>query len=173
MDQTTGIRTLVVEHDRALSEIVCEELRARGHTTVAAETVADGLEQLESAEFEVALVDLTLPDGSGIDVLKRIVEDGVPTEAIVLAAEATVDRALQAMKLGAYDFVTDPARVERLEWLVAREAQNSSLPPRNAHLRARLEGPPPAHGVGSDDSTLPRPFATGYRFPLSNRPSHL
>jgi len=170
MDQTTGIRTLVVEHDRALLEIVCEELRARGHTTVAAETVADGLEQLESAEFEVALVDLTLPDGSGIDVLKRIVEDGVPTEAIVLAAEATVDRALQAMKLGAYDFVTDPARVDRLEWLVARAAEKSRLRRENAHLRRRLEGPPPADGLVSDDSTMRELLATVDRVALSDVP---
>ena len=65
-DETAGIRMLVVEDDKALSEIVCEELRARGHMAVAAETVAEGLEQLKQSEFEVALVDLMLPDGSGI-----------------------------------------------------------------------------------------------------------
>ena len=65
-DETAGIRMLVVEDDKALSEIVCEELRARGHMAVAAETVAEGLEQLKQSEFEVALVDLMLPDGEGM-----------------------------------------------------------------------------------------------------------
>ena len=61
-DETAGIRMLVVEDDKALSEIVCEELRERGHMAVAAESVAEGLEQLKQSEFEVALVDLMLPD---------------------------------------------------------------------------------------------------------------
>jgi two-component system, NtrC family, response regulator len=51
-------RILVIEDDRALSEILCDELRARGHMAVPAETVAQGLEQLKESEFDVALVDL-------------------------------------------------------------------------------------------------------------------
>ena len=86
-DETAGIRMLVVEDDKALSENVCEELRERGHMAVAAETVADGLDQLKQSEFEVALVDLTLPDGSGLDILTRISEEGLATEAIVLAGD--------------------------------------------------------------------------------------
>ena len=118
-DESVGIRMLVVEDDKALSEIVCEELRARGHMAVAAETVADGLEQLKQSEFEVALVDLMLPDGSGIDILKRIAEEGLPTEAIVLTGYATVDTAIQAMKLGAYDYVTKPVDLDELLAIMA------------------------------------------------------
>ena len=154
MDQTTGIRTLVVEHDRALSEIVCEELRARGHMAVAAETVADGLEQLKSSEFEVALLDLMLPDGSGIEILKRIAEEGLPTEAIVLTGYATVDTAIQAMKLGAYDYVTKPAKMEELEVLVAKAAEKSRLRRENSHLRRRLEGQSQADGIVTEDPSM-------------------
>jgi DNA-binding NtrC family response regulator len=142
-DETPGIRMLVVEDDKALSEIVCEELRARGHMAVAAETVAEGLEQLKQSEFEVALVDLMLPDGSGIDILKRISDEGLATEAIVLTGYATVDTAIQAMKLGAYDYVTKPARMEELEVLVVKAAEKSRLRRENSHLRRRLEGTSP------------------------------
>jgi DNA-binding NtrC family response regulator len=170
MDETTGIRMLVVEDDKALSEIVCEELRARGHMAVAAETVAEGLDQLKQSEFEVALVDLMLPDGSGIDILKRIAEEGLATEAVVLTGYATVDTAIQAMKLGAYDYVTKPARMEELEVLVAKAAEKSRLRRENAHLRRRLEGHSPADGIVTDDPIMRELMATVERVAPADLP---
>jgi DNA-binding NtrC family response regulator len=170
VDETPGIRMLVVEDDKALSEIVCEELRERGHMAVAAETVADGLEQLKQSEFEVALVDLMLPDGSGIEILKRIAEEGLATEAIVLTGYATVDTAIQAMKLGAYDYVTKPARMEELEVLVAKAAEKSRLRRENAHLRRRLEGHGAADGIVTDDPTMRELMATLERVAPSDLP---
>jgi DNA-binding NtrC family response regulator len=169
-DESVGIRMLVVEDDKALSEIVCEELRARGHMAVAAETVADGLEQLKQSEFEVALVDLMLPDGSGIEILKKIADEGLPMEAIVLTGYATVDTAIQAMKLGAYDYVTKPARMEELEVLVAKAAEKSRLRRENAHLRRRLEGQSPADGIVTDDPTMRDLLATVERVAPSDLP---
>ena len=167
---SAGIRMLVVEDDKALSEIVCEELRARGHMAVAAESVTEGLEQLKQSEFEVALVDLMLPDGSGIEILKRIAEEGLPTEAIVLTGYATVDTAIQAMKLGAYDYVTKPARMEELEILVAKAAEKSRLRRENAHLRRRLEGQIPGDGIVTDDAAMRDLMATVERVAPSDLP---
>ena len=169
-DETPGIRMLVVEDDKALSEIVCEELRERGHMAVAAETVAEGLEQLKQSEFEVALVDLMLPDGSGIDILKRISDEGLATEAIVLTGYATVDTAIQAMKLGAYDYVTKPARMEELEVLVVKAAEKSRLRRENSHLRRRLEGTSPTDGIVTDDPIMRELMATLERVAPSDLP---
>jgi DNA-binding NtrC family response regulator len=169
-EESVGIRMLVVEDDKALSEIVCEELRARGHMAVAAETVTEGLEQLKLSEFEVALVDLMLPDGSGIDILKRIADEGLPTEAIVLTGYATVDTAIQAMKLGAYDYVTKPARMEELEILVAKAAEKSRLRRENAHLRRRLEGQVPGDGIVTEDPAMRDLMATVERVAPSDLP---
>ncbi|HUG54660.1 MAG TPA: sigma-54 dependent transcriptional regulator [Vicinamibacteria bacterium] len=169
-DETIGIRILVVEDDKALSEIVCEELRARGHMAVAAETVAEGLEQLKASEFEVSLVDLMLPDGSGIEVLKKIAEEGLATEAIVLTGYATVDTAIEAMKLGAYDYVTKPARMEELELLVAKAAEKSRLKRENSHLRRRLEGHSAADGIVTDDGSMRELMATIERVAPSDLP---
>ncbi|HEV7499760.1 MAG TPA: sigma-54 dependent transcriptional regulator, partial [Vicinamibacteria bacterium] len=171
MDETTsGIRMLVVEDDKALSEIVCEELRERGHMAVAAESVAEGLELLKQSEFEVALLDLMLPDGSGIDILKKIAEEGLATEAIVLTGYATVDTAIQAMKLGAYDYVTKPARMEELEVLVVKAAEKSRLRRENSHLRRRLEGQSPADGIVTDDEAMRELMATLDRVAPSDLP---
>jgi len=170
MDETAGIRMLVVEDDKALSEIVCEELRERGHMAVAAESVAEGLEQLKQSEFEVALVDLMLPDGSGIDILKKIAEEGLATEAIVLTGYATVDTAIQAMKLGAYDYVTKPARMEELEILVTKAAEKSRLRRENSHLRRRLEGQVPGDGIVTEDPAMRDLMATVERVAPSDLP---
>ena len=169
-DETAGIRMLVVEDDKALSEIVCEELRERGHMAVAAESVAEGLDQLKQSEFEVALVDLMLPDGSGIDILKKIAEEGLATEAIVLTGYATVDTAIQAMKLGAYDYVTKPARMDELEILVAKAAEKSRLRRENSHLRRRLEGQVPGDGIVTEDPAMRDLMATVERVAPSDLP---
>ena len=169
-DETASIRMLVVEDDKALSENVCEELRERGHMAVAAETVADGLDQLKQSEFEVALVDLTLPDGSGLDILRRISEEGLATEAIVVTGEATVDTAIEAMKLGAYDYLRKPAGMEKLAVLVAKAAEKSRLRRENAHLRRRLEGQSPADGIVTEDPAMHELMATLERVAPSDLP---
>ena len=169
-DETTPIRLLVVEDDHSLSEILCEELRSRGHMAVAAESIADGLEQLRHIEFDVALLDLMLPDGSGIDILKKVVEEDLPTEGIVLTGYATVDTALQAMKLGAYDYITKPARMEELELLVAKAAEKSRLRRENSHLRRRLEGIDTADGIVTEDPAVKELIGTVSRVAPSDLP---
>jgi response regulator RpfG family c-di-GMP phosphodiesterase len=75
----------------------------------------------------------------------------MPMEVIVLTGYATVSTAIEAMKLGAYDYVTKPARMEELEVLVAKAAEKARLRRENAHLRRRLEGQSPADGIVTDD----------------------
>jgi two-component system, NtrC family, response regulator AtoC len=160
MAETSSVRMLVVEDDRALSEVLCDELRARGHMAVAAETVAEGREQLKQSDFEVALVDLMLPDGSGIDILKQIHDDDLPMEAIVLTGYATVSTAIEAMKLGAYDYVTKPARMEEIEVLVQKAAEKSRLRRENVSLRVRLRQHDAAQGLVTEDAAMKDLLAT-------------
>lgn len=148
------IRVLVLEDDAALSEIVCEELRGRGHMAVAAGTVAEGRERLKELEFEVALLDLTLPDGTGIELLRQAVQEGLPTECIVLTGYATVATAIEAMKLGAYDYLTKPVRMEELDVLVRKAAEKSALRRENMTLRTRLERQDSRDGVVTEDPVM-------------------
>jgi two-component system, NtrC family, response regulator AtoC len=164
-------RILVIEDDRALSEILCDELRARGHMAVAAETVGQGLEQLKESEFDVALVDLMLPDGSGIDILRQISEDDLPMECIVLTGYAAVSTAIEAMKLGAYDYVTKPARMEELEMLVQKAAEKSRLRRENESLRIRLQRHEGAGtGMVTEDPAMKEILATLERVANSELP---
>jgi len=170
MPETSSIRILVVEDDRALSEVLCEELRGRGHMAVAAESVADGLEQLKQSDFEVGLLDLMLPDGSGIDILRQIAADDMATEFIVLTGYATVSTAIEAMKLGAYDYVTKPARMEELEVLVAKAAEKSRLRRENVTLKARLQSLDSQQGIITEDPAMRDLLATVERVAASEIP---
>jgi DNA-binding NtrC family response regulator len=134
-----NIRVLVVEDDPALLEILCEDLQQRGHVTAGANRVGSALEQLRASDFDVAMVDLRLPDGSGIEVLREIAREELPMECIVLTGYAEVTTAIEAMKLGAYDYLTKPARLEEIEVLVPKAAEKARLRRENVALKQRLE----------------------------------
>jgi DNA-binding NtrC family response regulator len=133
------IRVLVVEDDPALLEILCEDLQQRGHVTAGANRVSSALEQLRASDFDVAMVDLRLPDGSGIEVLREIAREELPMECIVLTGYAEVTTAIEAMKLGAYDYLTKPARLEEIEVLIPKAAEKARLRRENVALKQRLE----------------------------------
>jgi two-component system, NtrC family, response regulator AtoC len=155
-----GTRVLVLEDDASLSEILCEELVARGFRPMPAESVAEALAHLEAFEFEVALLDLMLPDGSGIDVLRHLTEEGLATEAIILTGYAQVQTALEAMKLGAYDYLSKPVRMEEVEALVRKAAEKASLRRENLSLRLRLELQRAPAGIITEDPGMRALLAT-------------
>ena len=149
------IRVLVVEDDPALLEILCEELQQRGHVTSGANRVRSALEQLRASDFDVAMVDLHLPDGSGIEVLREISKEDLPTECIVLTGNADVGTAIEAMKLGAYDYLTKPARLEEIEVIVPKAAEKARLKRENVSLKQRLERQDrSARSIVSDDPAM-------------------
>jgi two-component system, NtrC family, response regulator AtoC len=170
MAEPEPIRLLVVEDDEALSEILCDELRARGHTVVPAATVADGLESLGRFDFDVALLDLKLPDGSGIDVLRRVAEEDLPVEAIVLTGYADVSTAIEAMKLGAYDYLSKPPSMEEIDVLVAKAAEKARLRRENLALRVRLERHESIPGLITEDPVVRALLETLERAAASDLP---
>jgi DNA-binding NtrC family response regulator len=171
MPGADAIRMLVVEDDKGLSEIFCEELAALGHDVVPALTVADGLRRLADTELDVVLLDLMLPDGSGIEVLRRIAQEGLPTEAIVLTGYADVSSAIEAMKLGAYDYITKPTRMEEVAILVAKAAEKARLRRENLSLRTRLERLEPVPGLVTQDPGMNEVLATLDRVAASELPA--
>jgi DNA-binding NtrC family response regulator len=161
---------LVVEDDKGLSEIFCEELHALGHSVVPATTVAAGLERLADTELDVVILDLMLPDGSGIEVLRRIAQEDLPTEAIVLTGYADVSTAIEAMKLGAYDYMTKPMHMEEVAVIVQKAAEKARLRRENLALRTRLERLEPVHGLITDDPGMKDVLATLDRIAASDLP---
>ena len=144
---TSSIRVLVADDERNLRELLVRELSRKGH---AVEGVGDGeaaLERLRDDPPDVLILDMKMPRLEGIEVLRRLAEQGEAPQVIVTTGFQEVSSAVEAMKLGAYDYLTKPARIEELDILVRKAAEKGRLIRQNVVLRDRLEPPAPAGGI--------------------------
>jgi len=144
---TSPIRVLVADDERNLRELLVRELSRKGH---AVEGVGDGeaaLERLRDDPPDVLILDMRMPRLEGIDVLRRLAEQPEAPQVIVTTGFQEVSSAVEAMKLGAYDYLTKPARIEELDILVRKAAEKGRLIRQNVVLRDRLDPPAPAGGI--------------------------
>jgi DNA-binding NtrC family response regulator len=164
------LRVLVLEDELALSELLCETLRGAGFEATATTTVAAAREALARMEVDVLLLDVSLPDGSGLQILQQVRDEGLPTEAIVLTGDAAVSTAIGAMKLGAYDYLLKPPRTEEIEALTAKAGEKARLRRENAALRVRLERQQPVVGLITEDPVMKSLLDTLLRTAASDLP---
>ncbi len=151
---------LVVEDDPAFGSVLEEELRSRGHEVTRAASLAEARERLRKGGLDVAILDLQLPDGSGLEVLRELSAESLPVEALVLTGNAEVPTAIEAMRLGAYDYLSKPPRIEELHVLLAKAAEKARLRRENVALRTRLRRHEPMHGFVTADPRTRQILAT-------------
>ncbi len=134
------MRVLIVDDDEALRGLLARELTSSGHRVTQAASGAECLSRVREEEPDVALLDLMLPDEPGIEVLRRLRADRPSVEVVVLTAHGTIDTALAAMKLGAYDYLRKPCHLQELEITLARAHERRRLGEQNARLKDVLSG---------------------------------
>jgi two-component system response regulator AtoC len=134
----TAIKILLAEDERNLARILETQLRKRGFDVVVAHDGRAAIDELKAEDFDVALVDLVMPEVDGIGVLREAVGLDAPPEVVIVTGNGTVETAIAAMKLGAYDYVTKPCRVAELEMLVRRAFEKRQLAQENVRLQTRL-----------------------------------
>ena len=134
------MRVLIVDDDEALRGLLARELTSSGHRVTQAASGAECLSRVHEEEPDVALLDLMLPDEPGIEVLRRLRADRPSVEVVVLTAHGTIDTALAAMKLGAYDYLRKPCHLQELEITLARAHERRRLGEQNARLKDVLSG---------------------------------
>ena len=147
-------RVLVVDDDEALAEMISMALRDVGYDVSITGSVAAASSALSSREFDVALIDMHLPDGSGVDVLRRMIDEGALTETIVLTGSRDIASAIQVMKLGASDYLVKPTPISELEIAVAQAAERHRLRTENQTLRVRLERHESHASIVTEDATF-------------------
>ena len=101
---------------------------------------AEALEQIRRETPSIVLLDLQMPKMSGIDVLKSLKREGLETTVIVVTAHATIEIAVEAMKQGAYDFITKPVDSKHLEIVVQKAFEREALRAQNRFLQTEVEG---------------------------------
>lgn len=129
---------LVVEDEAVLRELLVRTLTERRFEVDAAGTGEEALRQLERGLYDVVLLDLNLPGMSGMSVLSAAPVTQTDAQFIVMTAFGSVDTAVEAMKLGAFDYLSKPFRTEHLLLVVGRAIDEAELRREVAHLRTRI-----------------------------------
>src|SRR4051812_45401857 len=132
-------KLLVVDDEKNLRLVVQKELSRQGHDVETAEDGESAWALLDGQDFDVLLCDINMPRLDGISLLRRTRERCQnPPEVIMLTGQATVETAIEAMKLGAYDYLTKPYRIAELSALVGQAAEKQQLRVDNQRLRAQI-----------------------------------
>ncbi len=131
-------RALVVDDERSLREMMQIMLRKEGFRVYLAETVEGGLQVMDEQVFDLVLTDLRLPDGSGIDLLKRSRALHPETVVMVLTAYASTETAVEALRLGAYDYFIKPFDLDEVRVRIRNAVERKQLQDENRYLREQL-----------------------------------
>ena len=120
MSKTHHGSLLVVDDDKHVCEAMAEFLRSRGHRTETAFTCVDAIERMREHPFEVVLCDVCLPDADGFHLLQWAVEHKPDTAVILITGYGTIESAVEAIRIGAFDYVTKPVIDDELNLSIQR-----------------------------------------------------
>jgi DNA-binding NtrC family response regulator len=121
------VRLLMVDDDQALLETMQERFERKGIKLVTAASGADALSLANHGHFDVVLLDVGLPDINGLELLSKLKEQHPETEIIMLTAHGSIESAIQAMKTGAYDYLTKPFHFNELDIHVQKAFEKVGL----------------------------------------------
>ena len=138
MNEQKAARILIAEDEANLRLVLQKELERLGYRVQVAPDGEAALRKLEESNVDVLLCDINMPRIDGMEVLRRVHERPNPPEVIMLTGQATVETAVEAMKLGAYDYLTKPYRITELDVRVKQAAEKRRLRVDNLRLREQL-----------------------------------
>ena len=141
MDKTHqgGLRILFADDEAHLRDLMQMELPRLGHEVTVCPDGTAAVKALEKGSFDVALLDIKMPGLTGIEVLAKVRQASPDTQVIIMTGHATVDTAVQALRLGAFDYLTKPCKWAELEVLLARVAERRDLTNKAAAFETRLK----------------------------------
>src|SRR5256714_3965246 len=147
-------RLLVVDDDSLLRKLVTEQLSRSDFAATPAASARECLQLLREADYDVVLLDIMMPDMSGLDALREIRKLEDPPEVVMLTADTSLSTGIEAMRHGAYDYLTKPATLDEMEAVLRKADEKRRRVKQNASLRS-VSGP-----SSSGDEPLPIIHAT-------------
>jgi DNA-binding NtrC family response regulator len=134
----TSINVLVIDDERSIRNACHMILTDHGYSTDSRATGRAGLQAISQGSFHIVLLDLKLPDLDGMEILQKVVKDQPDTLVIIMTGYSTVKNAVEAMKIGAFDYLPKPFDDEQLVLAVARAVKMNRLTEENRALRDTL-----------------------------------
>src|SRR5260370_914399 len=158
-----SLRVLFVDDEKSLQEFMRSELPRLGHEVTVCPDGRAAVKAFEKTRFDAAILDLRMPGMTGIEVLEQLKQAAPDTEAIVMTGHASMETAIDAMRLGAFDYITKPCKLAEIEAVLRKVAEKRDLQHKNLALQSRVqaaEGPTVLVGDSSAMAAVHRLIAT-------------
>src|SRR5438045_6182435 len=130
-----ALRVLFVDDEKSLQEFMRSELPRLGHEVTVCPDGRSALKALEKSTFDAAILDLRMPGMSGIELLEQLKQITPDTEAVVMTGHASMETAIDAMRLGAFDYITKPCKLAELDAILRKIADKRDLEHKNLALQ--------------------------------------
>jgi len=130
---------LIVDDDPAMGEMLASMLGEAGYETAVASSAADAAEVVSREDFDVVLSDIKMPGGSGIELVGRLRDLRPEMPVVLMTAFGSLDSAVEAMRAGAFDYVTKPFKRDEILVVLERAAEHRALRDENQRLRAAVD----------------------------------
>jgi two-component system, NtrC family, response regulator len=135
MQETDTIQILVVDDEQSIRRLLEMELNSPRRSVTTAGNGRDAFRIVQKRRFDVIILDIQLPDANGLELMVQF-QDLVPgVEVILITGYGDIDSAVEAMKMSAYDYITKPFNLDRLELVIEKAYQRACLQRENTLLR--------------------------------------
>ncbi|MBI5905816.1 MAG: sigma-54-dependent Fis family transcriptional regulator [Deltaproteobacteria bacterium] len=149
-------RVLVVDDEPAIVTLLSTILQDKGWTVTEARSGTEGIEKLESGQFDLILTDLMMPGESGLDLLRASKEIHPDVEVILMTGYATADTAIEAMRSGAFHYLVKPLRADDVVNLAEKAFEQRRLLRENQFLKSEIRGRHQVQSVVGDSEPIER-----------------
>ena len=133
------LRVLFVDDEQSIADLMRSELPRMGHSATVVQSPAEAIRALSEHSFDAAIVDLKMPGGSGWDVIDHMRTAAPDTEYVISTGHGSMDEAIRAIRMGAYDFLPKPVSLFEISSVLNRIGDKKALQNKNTALESRLE----------------------------------
>src|SRR3954470_11185045 len=151
-----SLRILFADDERSLQEFMRSELPRLGHEVVICPDGRQAVKALQTSKFDAALLDLRMPGLTGIEVLEEIKKVSPETDVVIMTGHASVETAIDAVRLGAFDYITKPCKLSQIETILRKVVEKRELKHKNLALQTRVQAAEgPSDLVGQSPAMTP------------------
>ncbi len=169
-ENTSHSKILVIDDDVSLARVIYYELKQRGYQVDTANSGQEGLDKWENEHYDVVLTDLRMEGLTGMDVLKQILVANPDAIVIIMTAYGTMDNAMKAVKIGAYDYLTKPFSPDQVAFVIEKSLRLRRLEETNVNLRQQMMERSRFDNLIGDSQPMQEIYRTAEKVAASNAP---
>lgn len=154
MNNGKRIKLLIADDEKNFSLILQKELSRKEYDVSVANDGKSAVEFAEKVDYDVIVMDIMMPSLDGIQALKILKQAEPSPEVIMLTGNASVETAIEAMKAGAYDYLTKPCKIEELDILIRKAYERRALQKENLFMQVRLNRKEATHQLVTNNRKM-------------------